>query len=479
MNANNTLGESDNLLLMSDSYKLSHWKQYPPGTQKIYSYFESRGGRYPRTIFFGLQYILKKYLEGWQVSREKIEEAEEITAAHLGSKDLFNRAGWEYILNAYGGRLPVSIKAVPEGSLIPVSNVLMTVENTDDKCFWLTNYLETLLSQVWYPCTVATQSYYMKENLLNALHKSGTPEDIDFKLHDFGYRGVSSNETAGIGGASHLVNFKGTDTLAGIMMLRKYYQAEMAGFSIPASEHSTITSWGKEHEVDACRNMLEQYPSGLVACVSDSFDIYSCCDKIWGKELRDKVLNRDGCLVVRPDSGAPLDVLPKVMDILGQRFGYTINDKGYKVLNTKVRVIQGDGIDADTLSQILTMLIACKWSTDNIAFGSGGGLLQKLDRDTQKFAFKCSAAQVNGEWRDVYKDPVTDSGKKSKRGRLKLVKGVDMHNNHIYDTFSNSSSNHVEQSLYNKESDLLVEVFRNGEVITEYTLDEIRERASG
>jgi nicotinamide phosphoribosyltransferase len=163
----------------------------------------------------------------------------------------------------------------------------MTVENTDPKLFWLTNYLETLLVQVWYPSTVATQSFAMKKLLLEYLHETGDPLLIDFKLHDFGYRGVTCPEQAAIGAASHLVNFQGTDTIAGLELLGEYYDEFCAGFSIPASEHSTITSWGKEHEVDACRNMLTQYPEGYVACVSDSYDIFNCCENIWGGELRE------------------------------------------------------------------------------------------------------------------------------------------------------------------------------------------------
>lgn len=465
MNANNTLSYSDhNILLMTDSYKVGHWRQYPPGTQKVYSYFESRGGRYDSTIFFGLQYQLKKYLEGWQVSREKIDEAEELLAAHFQDKTVFNKKDWEYILNTYGGRLPISIKAVPEGTVVPTSNVLMTVENTDNRCYWLTNYLETLLSQLWYPSTVAAQSRDMKKTLLKYLEKTGTPSLVDFKLHDFGYRGVSCHEQAGIGGASHLLNFKGTDTLASIVLLKKFYNASMAGFSINASEHSTITGWGRWRENQALRNMLEQYPTGLVACVSDSYDIYNACDKIWGQELRELVLQRDGVLIIRPDSGDPLEVLPRILAILGKRFGTTWNEKGYLVLNPKVRVIQGDGIDYKSLETILECVTKAGWSADNIAFGSGGGLLQKVDRDTQKYAFKCSAIMINNEWNDVFKDPVTDPGKTSKRGRLGLYKEES--------GFYTHSATWKE--LY--EDNYLIEVFRDGNVLVEYSLDEIRER---
>jgi nicotinamide phosphoribosyltransferase len=411
-----------NIITLTDSYKLSHAKQYPPNTSKIYSYFESRvGAKFDTTVFFGLQYILKEYLEGQVVTKEKIDQAEKLVNAHV-CPEIFNRAGWEHILYRYQGRLPIKINAVPEGTVVPVSNVMMTVENTDPNLWWLTNYIETLLVQVWYPSTVATQSREMKKIILHYLEMTGDPGLINFKLHDFGFRGVSSVESAGLGGAAHLVNFMGTDTIAGLEVARDYYGCEMAGFSIPASEHSTITSWGKEHEVDAMRNMLETYPKGLVACVSDSWNIFNACTNIWGEELKEMVLARDGCLVVRPDSGEPTYIVPKVLEALDAAFGSEKNKKGYKVLNPKVRVIQGDGVEFSTLPEILKAVTDAGYSADNIAFGSGGGLLQKLNRDTQRFAFKCSAARVNGEWRDVYKQPSSDSTKNSKPGILKLVK---------------------------------------------------------
>ncbi len=455
-------GLGENLLLLTDSYKLTHWKQYPPGTEKVYSYFESRGGMFDKVVFFGLQYFIQRYVEGAVVTQEKIDEAAKIAALHLGNDKLFNKDGWEYILREHGGMLPVSIKAVPEGSVVQTHNVLITVENTDPKCYWLTNYLETLLVQTWYPTTVATLSRNMKSRILEYLDDTGNPELIDFKLHDFGFRGVSSVESAGIGGAAHLVNFKGTDTIASLILLRDYYDAEMAGFSVPAAEHSTITAWGRSHEAEAMRNMLEQFPNGTVAVVSDSYNIYKACSDIWGDKLKEKVLGREGVVVVRPDSGNPPDVVLDVLNILGDRFGYTINSKGYRVLNDKIRVIQGDGMDYAMARDILENMRIHKWSADNVSFGMGGALLQKLNRDTQKFAFKCSSVTVNGEERNVYKEPITDPGKNSKAGRLKLVK--------VHATYYTESDS-------DPGRDELVEVFRDGRLLRKYTLDEVRERA--
>lgn len=450
-------------MLLTDSYKISHYKQYPPGTTQIYSYFESRGGKFPDVTFFGLQPILKQYLEGTVVTTEKIDEAEKLYSKHFTVPKLFYRKGWEYILEKHEGQLPVRIKAVAEGKSIPYSNVMMTIENTDANCFWLTNFLETLLVQVWYGSTVSTQSRHIKKMILKFLAETGDTSLVDFKLHDFGFRGTSSVESASIGAAGHLVNFKGTDTIAGLSFIQDFYNTnDVAGVSIPAAEHSTITAWGREHEADAYRNMLQQYPEGLVAVVSDSYDIYNACSAIWGKELKDEVLKRNGTLVIRPDSGNPVEVILKVMTILGEQFGYNVNAKGYKVLNPKVRVIQGDGVNYESIGDILLAMKKNKWSADNIAFGMGGALLQKLDRDTQKFAFKCSCAIVDGEERAVYKDPVTDSGKRSKKGKLKLI-------------FENGNYKTVNEN--DPGEDLLQTVFENGKMTKQFSFDEVRKNA--
>jgi nicotinamide phosphoribosyltransferase len=236
------------------------------------------------------------------------------------------------------------------------------------------------------------------------------------------------------------------------------------GFSIPAAEHSTITSWGRENEVVAYENMLDQYPEGLVAVVSDSYDIYNACASLWGGVLKEKILNRKGTLVVRPDSGIPKDIVLEIVTILGEKFGYTTNEKGYKVLHPNIRVIQGDGVDYVSIGEILDNLKNAGWSADNIAFGMGGALLQKLDRDTQKFAFKCSAALINGQEIEVYKDPITDQGKKSKRGRLKLVQ---------------TETGFVTKNQHEEGKDCLVPVFKNGRLMKKYDFEGCRKNVSG
>ncbi len=459
-----------NIILNTDSYKVSMFKQYPVGTTGVYSYIESRGGRYDRTVFFGLQAFIKEYLID-PITQADIDIADEILTAH---GEPFNRAGWEYILRVHGGKLPVVIRAVPEGTVVPVKNVLATIENTDPECYWLTTWLETaLLRAIWYPTTVATQSYTIRKVILDALEKTGDPALIDFKLHDFGARGVSSLESAGVGGAAHLVNFMGTDTISGLLYAREYYSAGVAGFSIPAAEHSTITSWGREGEVNAYRNMLAQFakPGSIVAIVSDSYDIYNAARNLWGEELRQQVVDSGATVVIRPDSGDPETVCLKLVQILHDKFGAVKNAKGFFVLNN-VRLIQGDGVNEHTIRCILGAFQAYGYSADNIAFGMGGALLQQVDRDTQKFAMKCSSALINGTWVNVQKDPVTDSGKKSKAGRVTLWKcGKEI-------------QSAVEQPKGWTDygfgwEEMLVDVYRDGTLVKEYTFDEVRANARG
>lgn len=450
------------IILNTDSYKCSMFKQYPAGTEYIYSYIESRGGVYDLTVMFGLQAFIKKYLTK-PITQADIDEAEAIITAH---GEPFNRAGWQYILDKHKGYLPLKIRAAKEGSVIPVRNVLATIVNTDPKVPWLTTWVETpLLRAIWYPTTVATQSWYIKQLITQYLEKTGDPSTIDFKLHDFGARGVSSLESAEIGGTAHLVNFKGTDTLAALVYARKYYGADMAGYSVPAAEHSTITSWGRENEVEAYRNMLKQFakPGSVVAVVSDSYDIYNACRSLWGGELRQAVINSGATLVIRPDSGDPATVVLKCLQILKDQFGFYINDKGYKVLNN-VRVLQGDGINWSSIRDILEAITVAGFSADNVAFGMGGALLQKVDRDTNKWAMKCSAAYVNGEWIDVFKDPITDSGKSSKKGRVSL-----------YYNKATGYNSFVPQ-IYTP--DALFDVYENGKLITEWSFDEIRDESN-
>ncbi|XP_067091025.1 nicotinamide phosphoribosyltransferase-like isoform X1 [Osmerus mordax] len=471
-----------NLLLATDSYKVSHYKQYPPNTSKVYSYFECRAKntdytkspieRYDKTVFYGLQYILQRYLKGKVVTLEKIREAKEVYQEHF-QDDLFNEQGWKYILEKYDGHLPIEIKAVPEGTVIPRGNALFTVESTDPKCYWLTNWVETILVQIWYPITVATNSREQKKILAKyLLQTSGSLKDLEYKLHDFGYRGVSSQESAGIGASAHLVNFKGTDTIAGICVIKKYYGSKdpVSGFSVPAAEHSTITAWGKDHEREAFEHIVRQFPSVPVSIVSDSYDIYNACENIWGKDLRALIETRspDAPLIIRPDSGDPLQTVLKILEILGKRFNLTENSRGYKVLPPYIRVIQGDGVDIHSLQEIVEGMKRHRWSIENIGFGSGGALLQKLTRDKLNCCFKCSYVVTNGLGVNVFKDPVADPNKRSKKGRLSLHKTPE-------GDFVTLEEGKGDLEEYG--ADLLHTVFRNGLILKTYTFDEVRDNA--
>jgi len=454
-----------NIILDTDSYKASHFLQYPPKTTRLFSYLESRGGKYPATRFFGLQYLLDRYLTR-TITREMVEEARQLIEAH---GEPFPYDGWMRIVNVHGGKLPLEIRAVPEGTVVPIHNILLSCTNTDPQLPWLVGWFETMLMRVWYPTTVATQSFFLREIIRAALEKTSdrAAEELPFKLHDFGSRGVSSRESAGIGGLAHLINFQGSDTLEALRVGRNHYDSDLAAFSIPAAEHSTITSWGKAHEVDAYRNMIERFsrPGSVYAVVSDSYDLKNAINHLWGEELRQQVIESGGTLVVRPDSGEPPAMVRLAVNALAAKYGTTTNSKGYKVLN-HVRVIQGDGIDEQTIRQILGNLDVDGYSAENVAFGMGGALLQKVDRDTQRFAYKASAGLIDGAYRGIYKDPVTDPGKRSKDGVLDLVQENGRMVTKAYKTFDTDFPGSLMRTVY-----------RDGELLVRDTLEKVRGRA--
>jgi nicotinamide phosphoribosyltransferase len=465
-----------NLLLLADAYKYSHHKLYYPGTTKIYSYLESRGGIFDQTVFYGLQYYLKEYLEGQTFTRENIDEAEELMQGVFGRDGVFKRENFEYILDKHDGRLPVKIKAVTEGASVPVHNVLMTIENTDPNCFWLTNFLETLLMQVWYPSTVATVSYEIRnivERYFEETADTAVKGAIDFVLNDFGFRGVSSVESAALGGSAHLLNFMGSDTVYASAFAKKYYNAQQVyGMSVPATEHSIMTLLGPEGEKKVFDHVLKAYPEGILSCVSDSYNIFHAVSELWGKEFKNQITHRNGTLVIRPDSGDPVKTLLKVYEILFEKFGFTVNSKGYKMLPQQVRVIQGDGIDHESVPKIYESLKANNISAANLVLGMGGALLQKVNRDTQKYALKCSYAEVNGKSVLVRKSPMemneqgemVKSFKTSKAGKLKLVREQGQWRTAQQD----------ETAL----RDELSTVFENGKIMKEYTFEQVRTRTA-
>lgn len=460
-----------NPVLMTDGYKFSQFLQYPPQTTNIFSYGASRGSKYTdRTLFLGLQHYIKANLTN-PITHADVDFAKSIVEAYGAP---FNEAGWRYIVDKHAGIFPLTIRSLPEGTIVPTGTVLYTVVNTDPECFWLVSYLETaILRDVWYMTTVATNSRLCKEVILDGLNQtSDAPEaEVAFKLHDFGARGVSSHESAGMGGLAHIVNFNGSDTIEGILYAMKYYDAPVSAFGIPASEHSTITSWTRENELDAYTNMVEQFakPGAIFACVSDSYNIYDAT-RMWARSgLLDKVKEKGATAVIRPDSGDPMTVPITVIEILMEEVGFTVNGKGFKVLPPHVRVIQGDGINRESLKVLVKNMIDAGLSISNLAFGMGGGLLQHVNRDDLKFAQKCSAAKVAGEWRDVYKDPVDSPDKKSLKGILTV----------LYNPVTREYRNHVVgNDIPEGFVDAMHTVYENGIVSASMlTLEQVRANA--
>ena len=462
------MNTTENLLLLGDSYKFGgHWNMLPDRTDTVWSYLEARtGAKWDEVTFFGLQYIIKKHLLGQVVTREKIEEAAMFARIHFGNDNAFNREGWEHILTAHGGKLPVIIRAVPEGTTVGVGNVLMTVHNLGgEKTAWLTGYLETVLTHVWYGCTVATQSRQGKKMAKHFLDVTSDGGLLDFFIHDFGCRSVTCMEQAAYGGAAHLINFKGTDTVPALKFAQEVYGADLntLAFSVPATEHSIMTAMGPNGETEIMGRLLKQYPTGVLSVVGDSFNIYNFAEKICGETFHNDILARDGVFVIRPDSGDPEEVMLKLVNILWNKFGGTTNSKGFRVVNPKIRLLWGDGINLDGVRDVLGNFTVNGWATENIScFGIGSNLLQIVKRDDLRFAFKCSAHKRDEKWVDVYKSPI-EGGKCSKRGRLKLI--------HDGGTFKTVR-------FEEPGEDILETVYESGELLIDQKFDDIRNRAN-
>lgn len=460
----------------TDSYKLSHFLLYPDDMEYMESYFESRGGEFDKCTLFGMQYISHKYLSR-PITRADINELE-LDAKNHGEP--FNREGWLHILKEYGGRLPVTVRGIPEGLIVPCKNAILVVRSPrDPKCAWITNWLETMLSRVWYPSVVAIASRELKKVWMYYLELSSDDPagEVGFKHHDFGGRGVTCQEQGMLGSGAHLLSFFGSDTLAGIKMLNHYYDSPMSGFSIPATEHSTMTIFGEENEEDTVvrwvtKTLIErEVPPGmpkLSACVGDSWNMFNFTRMVCKPRIRELVKSSGGTLVVRPDSGDPAPTLCKILDIFEECLPegeITTNSKGYKLLPGYFRIIWGDGINRRSMKVILKALTDHGWSASNLAMGSGGGLLMDFTRDTQKHAFKCCAVIRSGRMIKVSKNPITDPGKKSKEGRLDLIfvdgeyrtvvldDGVDQHPDSVFVTY-----------------------FHLGDIMYHTTLDEVRTR---
>ena len=432
----------NNICLLTDSYKLTHHYLYPKGTEKIYSYLESRtGAEFNKTIFYGLQYILKKYLVGNVVSEEKVLEAEKLVDAHI-APGIFNTDDWMYIARELDGKLPIEIKAVAEGSPVNVGNVLMTVENTDKRAYWLPNYLESLLLQVWYPSTIATLSAEVKKLCNFYLDVTGSSKyNLNFMLHDVPSLAIPAN----------------------------YYNTdEIQGFSVQATEHSVMTAMGPDGEMEQAINVVQNAHDGILSIVIDSYNYKNFLENacIKGHALNDEINNflnkaEGNKVVFRPDSGEPISTTIDCLEIIEKGFGTHKTDKGYKIFNENIGLLWGDGLDYQKIRDILFGIKAQGWAAENLIFGMGGGLHTAVNRDTQRNAFKCSAQLREGKWIDIFKKPL-DTSKKSKKGRLKLL----VNDNFEYKTVP----------IESEGEDQLRTVFKNGELLIDDSFEDIKKR---
>lgn len=398
------------MFIDTDSYKFSHYKQFPPGTTWTQSHFIARSGTDTKIVFCGLQPVLSnlQFVPG----KAEVTEMGKWIEAHGVP---FNYKGWLKIARL--GYYPIKVNALPEGTIVDIGTPCFTVESTDPELFWVPQYLETQLLRCWHMINVATISYRCRNVIYEFLQESSDNPDSEilFKLHDFGSRGCSSLESAAIGGVGHLLSFRGTDTVAALYAAKSHYKCEMAGFSIPASEHSTMCGWGEEREKESIHNLLDQFPDGLVSCVLDSFNLKRAVQSLGDADIKQKLGNRKGTLVVRPDSGDPLEESLKTIQLLAREFGAKTNSKGFSVLPDYVRVIYGDGVNPDTIALILNKLQNRGFSASNIAFGMGGALLQQHNRDTHGIAYKLNAIEIDGKRIGVCKK---SPGKESHAGEI-------------------------------------------------------------
>ena len=466
----------ENFLLLTDSYKFGHYRMYDDMTKNISAYFESRNGaRYPYTVIMGLQAQLKRYFEGVVVTPERINEAEEFVNEHLMGMTPFNRPMWEAVVNKYGGKLPIRIKIAPEGTVVPISNVMVDVETTDNSLqpdgkplfAPLVSICETILTHLWFSSNVATISYNIKTKFQELAEISMEEKDhwvIDYMLHDFGFRGASCVEAAAMGSLGHLAVFKGTDTPIGIVYAKRYYGCkEFPGHSVNATEHNIMMQRGEAGEIEIIRKLIQDNPKGVISVVGDTYDIRRFVEE-YLPLLRDDILNRDGKFVVRPDSPRSPDDTPHaqikwIVDKLANTFGYTTNNKGFKALNPKVGAIYGDGLSPLDIERSAKYLVWNRWEVSTCVYGMGGGLLQKHNRDTQRSAFKGSSCETEKGWEDRQKNPL-DKSKASKAGRMKLV-----------DVDGKLVTRRIEEDGEN----VMKTVFENGEMKQTYTFDEVRE----
>lgn len=488
-------------ILLTDGYKLDHRRQYPEGTEYVYSNWTPRSCQHFKeaqegAVVFGIQYFIKEYLIK-QFNENFFNKPKEIAVNEFSRRvNTFlgpNGVGNKHIEELHDlGYLPIKIKALPEGTICPIRVPALTFINTHPKFFWLTNYFETLISTtLWLPMTSATSARLYKKELKRHADKTGFTPDInlDFLIHDFSMRGMAGLEASVMSGMAHMASFCGSETIPAISALEEYYNAdadkELIAATIPATEHSVMCAGGKDDEFETFKRLItETYPSGFVSIVSDTWDFWKVMTEFLPR-LKDEILARDGRLVIRPDSGEPIYIIAGhkhsdfesleeeltcpyheyagAYELLWKIFGGTINEKGYKVLNPKVGLIYGDSITLERQKEIYKRLEEKGFAATNLVLGVGSYTYQFKSRDSLGFAMKATWCQVNGESREIFKDPKTDSGtKKSLKGLIMVDK---VNNKYVA----------VDQVTKEKEeTGYLTTVFEDGKLLKDYTLQEIR-----
>lgn len=485
-----------NPLTAIDFYKADHRSQYPVGTTEVYANFTPRSAAHAKVadgydnkiVFFGLQYFIKHFLqEAWNEQFFKKDKATVVSAykrrmdTSLGA----NAVSVDHIAALYDlGYLPIRVKAIPEGRRVPIGVPVLTIVNTHPDFFWLTNYLESVIScYLWKPVTSATTAFEYRRFLSqSALATGGSMDFVRFQAHDFSYRGLSGMQDAFISGAAHLTSFWGTDTVPAIDFVEEYYHAnadkEPVGFSVPATEHSVMCMGMQDGELATFRRLINDvYPKGIVSIVSDTWDFWKVVTE-YVSILKSDILKRDGKLVIRPDSGDPVKIVcgdpdaptgtPEhkgAIECLWDIFAGSMTDKGFKRLDSHIGLIYGDSISLERAQQIMHGLIKKGFSSDNIVLGVGSFTYQYVTRDNFGFAMKATSGIVNGERRDIFKAPKTDSGvKKSAKGLLRVEEENGSYK--LYD----------QQTPEQEEHGCLETVYENGKLLIDHTLSDIRAR---
>ena len=492
-----------NPLLLTDGYKTSHNKQYPEGTTLVYSNFTPRSNKYApkgcnEVVVFGSQMVMKQLHEAFQ--NEFFSKPKELVCGEMKS-ELSDYLDSDYDVSHFEalhdlGYLPIHVKSLPEGSLSPIKVPVLTIYNTHPDFFWVTNYLETILSNLlWKPMTSATIAHQYRKVLTSWMEKTDKERAwfIDWQGHDFSMRGMDSVDAVVSSGLGHLTSFMGTDSLPTIFGARKYYNEEgFVGGSVPATEHSVMCAGSKDDEIGTFRRLIEAYPTGILSVVSDTWDLWKVCTE-YLPLLKEEIMARDGGkLVIRPDSGDPVDILcgvweenrlpsgnyektPKsgpegkgVIELLWDVFGGTVNEQGYKVLDSHIGAIYGDSITIDRANEICRRLAEKGFASTNVVLGIGSFTYQYNTRDTFGFAMKATYVEINGEGREIFKDPITDDGTKKSATGLLCVETLPDGRIGLYDKVTWNT----------EDTGLLQTIYKNGVFENETTLSEIRKNIS-